>query len=136
MKRILLILTALTLTAYLCLNARAESLCDLQIVMQDFEARYGKPLEDLDASRLVYNQQTFTVSVVYDPSQGRPWATDIDFVAKRTPFTKVQVQDILRIISALPGTYSKEISSTSRDEVTQIHFQLESYTSKASGNVP
>jgi hypothetical protein len=135
MRKTLLILLALTLTG---LNARAESLCDMQIVMQDFEARYGKPLEETPPGlvatlaatdlythedHLVYNQPTFRVIVAFGPPEGRPWASDIYFETKRTTFTNVEMQHVLKIVSGLPGTYSKETSAT------QIHFQLESYTS-------
>jgi hypothetical protein len=131
-----MVLAGLATTRY----TRSESVCDMQIVMQEFEARYGKALEDIPPglmvnlaptdlyaheNRLVYNQPTFRVIVVYDPKEGRPWATDIYFVTKRTSFTKAEVQHILSTVSGLPGTYSKGTSAT------QIHFQLESYTSEA-----
>jgi hypothetical protein len=99
---------------------RAESLCDMQIVVQEFDARYGKPHHNPGEPCLEYNQPTFKVVALFGPpDELRPWATDVYFVSKRTAFTKAELQRISAIVSSLPGTYSKETS------VGQVHFQLE-----------
>jgi accessory colonization factor AcfC len=119
MKKILLILMTVAMAA------RAESLCDMQIVMQTLEAHHygsGKPGTPIDnAPTWEYNQPTFRVIVVITPDNFRPWATDFYFLSKKTTFTKAEAQAITEIISELPGAYSKEASAT------QIHFELESY---------
>lgn len=114
----------LLMTFVLASVARAESLCDMQIVSQILEARYGQAVIEQDASQVVfniYNQPTFKVVVVIGPPEGRPWATDIYFVTKKTTFTKAEAQKITEIIAELPGTYFKETSAI------QIHFGLQSY---------
>jgi hypothetical protein len=109
--------------------ARAESLCDAQIVSQILETRYGQAVIELpqpfDDREIFcfnnYDQPTFRVIVVIGPPEGRPWATDFYFVSKRTAFTKAEAQNITEIISEFPGTYSKETNAG------LIHFGLESY---------
>jgi hypothetical protein len=123
MKTILLILMVLASVA------RAESLCDMQIVSQIFGARYGKDVTEMptpfDYSQIfcfnIYDQPTFRVVVVVGPPEGRSWASAIYFVSKRATFTKAEAQQISSIMSELPGTYTKENSAT------QISFELESY---------
>jgi hypothetical protein len=119
MKKLLLILMTLAMAAH------AESLCDMQIVMQFLEARYGKGRSVDDTPALRYDQPKFQVIVVYDPTDGRPWATDFYFVTKKTTFTKAEEQNISKIMAELPGTYSKESSAP------ELHFKLESYSSSA-----
>ena len=83
----------------------------MQIVMRTLEAHHygsGRPGRLIDnAPSWEYNQPTFRVIVVITPAEDRPWATDFYFVTKKTTFTKVEAQDISKIISELPGTYSK-----------------------------
>ena len=101
--------------------ARVQSLCDMQVVMQVFEDHFGKPLSAADDNLyVVFNLAEYRVVVVVGPPEGRPWATDIYFVSKKTTFSKAEAQDITRIMSELPGTYFKENSAT------QIHFGLQS----------